>query len=418
MTGLNDFSIFAAENGTGAAPILWAEGMPAKGVNDSAREMMAALARWRSDNSGGLGIVLSGNAASLTSAQGFNESHFASGFSIAFAATQTNTGPMTLNIDGTGARPWRRPRSVEFGPGDIVPFQIHTVVWSPPQVAYVSLSPNLDSPGQIRAFATTEAIPSGWVECDGRAVGRASYGALLSVIGYAYGAGDGSTTFNVPDLRGRTFFGRDGGAGRLTGAGGLGGAITSVGGSETVTLSVAQMPSHGHTGSTGEAGGQAATSTGAAGGHNHGGTTGNGGGHSHTGSTGGAGSHSHGGSTGLSGGHSHDLGYEKLPIYGGSGSLTGVSGLYPPNNNSTAVTNGGGEHQHPITTDQVADHTHPFTTNGVADHAHGITGAPDHTHTVPAIPGHSHGLTINATGDGGAHSNMPPGLVGVFAIKA
>lgn len=418
MTGLNDFSIFAAENGTGAPPINWQEGMPSKAVNDSAREMMAALARWRTDNCGVLGAPLTGNAATLTTFQTIKDSHFAGGFSVSFATTQTNTGPMTLNIDNTGAKPWRRPRGIEFGPGDITPLQIHTVVWSPPQGAYVSLAPSLDAPGEIRAFATTEAIPSGWVECDGRAVGRIAYNALLLVIGYRYGAGDGATTFNVPDLRGRTFFGRDGGVGRLTGAGGLGGEIANVGGSETVILSVAQMPSHGHTGSTSAAGGQAATNTGAAGGHNHGGSTGNGGAHNHTGSTGGAGSHSHGGSTSDAGNHVHNQNYERLSIYGGGGGLSAVSQLYPPGNNSAATGEPGGVHRHSVTTDTVGDHTHPFTTSGVADHAHGIPSAPDHTHTVPAIPDHKHGLTVNATGDGGAHSNMPPGLVGVWAIKA
>ncbi|KAB7782178.1 phage tail protein [Methylorubrum populi] len=418
MTGLNDFSIFAAENGTGAAPILWAEGMPAKGVNDSAREMMAALARWRTDNCGVLGAPLTGNAASLTTFQTIKESHFAAGFSVSFATTQTNTGPMTLDIDGTGAKPWRRPRGIEFGPGDIVPLQIHTVVWSPPQGAYVSLSPTFDEPGKIEFFAAVEAIPSGWVECDGREVSRSAYTALLSRIGFAHGAGNGSTTFNVPDMNGRVPFGRDSGKGRLTGAGGLGGNIGNVGGSETVTLSVAQMPSHSHSGSTAAAGGQAATNTGAAGGHNHGGSTGNGGAHNHTGSTGGAGGHSHGGTTDAAGNHVHNQNYERLSIYGGGGALSAVSQLYPPGNNSAATGEAGGVHQHNVTTDAVGDHAHPFTTNGVADHAHGIPGAPDHTHTVPAIPDHSHGLTVNATGDGGAHTNMPPGLVGVFAIKA
>ena len=418
MTGLNDFSIFAAENGTGAPPINWQEGMPSKAVNDSAREMMAALARWRTDNCGVLGAPLTGNAATLTTFQTIKDSHFTAGFSVSFATTQTNTGPMTLNIDNTGAKPWRRPRGIEFGPGDIVPLQIHTVVWSPPQGAYVSLAPSLDEPGQIRAFATTESIPSGWVECDGRAVGRIAYNALLLVIGYRFGAGDGASTFNVPDLRGRTFFGRDGGVGRLTGAGGLGGEITNVGGTETVTLTVAQMPSHSHTGSTAAAGGQAATNTGAAGGHNHGGSTGNGGGHNHTGSTGGAGSHSHGGTTNDAGNHVHNQNYERLSIYGGGGALSAVSQLYPPGNNSAATGESGGVHQHSITTDQVGDHTHPFTTSGVADHAHGIPNVADHTHTIPAIADHSHTITVNATGDGGAHSNMPPGLVGVFAIKA
>jgi microcystin-dependent protein len=45
--------------------------------------------------------------------------------------------------------------------------------------------------------------PSGWLLCDGRAVSRTVYASLFSALGTAYGTGDGSTTFNIPDFRGR-----------------------------------------------------------------------------------------------------------------------------------------------------------------------------------------------------------------------
>lgn len=420
MTGLIDFSVNAAENNTSAAPILWSEGMPARAVNDSAREMMAALARWRADNVGGLGATMSGNAASLATQQGIKESHFGGGFTVSFATTQANTGPMTLNIDGTGAKPWRRPFGFEFGPGDVGPLQIHTVVWSPQQGAYVSVSPAFDVPGKIELYGAAAAIPSGWVECDGRALSRSTYAALFAAIGTTWGAGDGSTTFNVPPANGRAFFGRDNGAGRLTGAGGVGGGVGSVGGSETVALSEAQMPSHGHGGSTGNAGAHDhGGGTGQAGQHNHGGSSGNAGGHNHNGTTGGGGSHSHGGGTTLSGNHSHDVSYTKLAIYGGGGGLTAVSEMFPPNpGNSTAVSSGAGEHQHGISTDPVGDHTHNFTTSGIGDHAHTIGNDGNHAHGIPGVGDHSHSLSISNSGGGQAHPNMPPALVGIYAIKA
>jgi len=56
--------------------------------------------------------------------------------------------------------------------------------------------------GQIRMF-TTSTVPTGYLECDGSAVSRATYAALFAIIADYYGAGDGSTTFNVPDYRGR-----------------------------------------------------------------------------------------------------------------------------------------------------------------------------------------------------------------------
>lgn len=106
--------------------------------------------------------------------------------------------------------------------------------------------------GVILPFAGA-AAPAGFLLCYGQAVSRATYADLFSAIGTSYGAGDGSTTFNVPDLRGRVAAGKDdmGGsaANRLTGGGsGIAGTtLGAAGGAETHTLTTAQMPSHNHT---------------------------------------------------------------------------------------------------------------------------------------------------------------------------
>ena len=60
--------------------------------------------------------------------------------------------------------------------------------------------------GAVIAFAGSVA-PAGWILCDGRAISRTGFSQLFAVIGTTYGAGDGSTTFNVPDLRGRAVYG-------------------------------------------------------------------------------------------------------------------------------------------------------------------------------------------------------------------
>jgi len=67
--------------------------------------------------------------------------------------------------------------------------------------------------GSLVAFAGA-AVPNGWLLCDGRAVSRTTYSALFAAIGTAWGVGDGSTTFNLPDMRGRFLRGVDNGAGR------------------------------------------------------------------------------------------------------------------------------------------------------------------------------------------------------------
>lgn len=60
---------------------------------------------------------------------------------------------------------------------------------------------------------TASAIPTGWLECDGAAVSRTTYADLFAVVGETFGAGDGSTTFNLPDLRGEFVRGLDNGRG-------------------------------------------------------------------------------------------------------------------------------------------------------------------------------------------------------------
>ena len=56
--------------------------------------------------------------------------------------------------------------------------------------------------GEIKMYAGTDE-PIGWLKCDGRAISRTDYADLFAVIGTTYGSGDGSTTFNIPDLKGR-----------------------------------------------------------------------------------------------------------------------------------------------------------------------------------------------------------------------
>jgi len=82
--------------------------------------------------------------------------------------------------------------------------------------------------------------PSGWLMSDGAAVSRATYSDLFDVIGTQYGAGDGSTTFNVPNLKGRIPVGIDGAQAEFDVRGEIGGA-------KTHTLSAGEMPSHTHT---------------------------------------------------------------------------------------------------------------------------------------------------------------------------
>lgn len=105
--------------------------------------------------------------------------------------------------------------------------------------------------GVMLPYAGSSA-PSGFLLCAGQAVSRSTYSALFAAIGTTFGAGNGSTTFNVPDLRGRVAGGKDdmGGsaANRLTtsGSGVDGITLGAAGGAETHTLTTPQLPAHTH----------------------------------------------------------------------------------------------------------------------------------------------------------------------------
>ena len=92
------------------------------------------------------------------------------------------------------------------------------------------------------------AVPSGFLECNGAAVSRSTYADLFAIVGTTYGSGDGSTTFNVPDLQDNVAVGKSGtknlastgGANTVTSTGNVGGSTANA------TLSTSQLASHSH----------------------------------------------------------------------------------------------------------------------------------------------------------------------------
>ena len=165
---------------------------------------------------------------------------------------------------------------------------------------------------------------SGWLLCNGAAVSRTAYAELFNIIGTSFGAGNGTTTFNLPDMRGRV----PGGVG--TGAGLTARTMGNSVGYETHTLSASEIPSHTHSGTTAS-----------------------------------------------SGSHSHNTNAD-----GGQGGL----GLVTANGNNTVIdTDGsGGELNvwttpYALTVDNNGAHTHTFTTDG------GTGGGGAHNNMQPTL---------------------------------
>jgi microcystin-dependent protein len=98
-------------------------------------------------------------------------------------------------------------------------------------------------------YTGSSTIPDGYLTCDGAAVSRTTYADLFTAIGTTFGVGNGSTTFNVPDIKGRVVAGKETSETRLTTAvsGINGGTLGASGGSQLLHLHAHAPGSHTHT---------------------------------------------------------------------------------------------------------------------------------------------------------------------------
>lgn len=170
--------------------------------------------------------------------------------------------------------------------------------------------------GAVHMQAAATA-PTGWALCNGQALSRATFSNLFALIGATYGAGDGVTTFNVPDMRGRTVVGVGAGGGLSNRV--LGG----IGGEEVHQLSVNELAQHNHTGTTDTQGS-----------------------HNHTGAT---------GTESAQHTHSTTLPSGSGVVVGGTAAIAGA-GTAPAVSSVESAT-----HTHPISSDGA--HTHTLSIN-------------------------------------------------------
>ncbi|MBC9876318.1 tail fiber protein [Bradyrhizobium sp. INPA01-394B] len=249
---LYKWSQTASVDATADSTINWAEGQAPSSVNDSARGMMAAIAKYRDDIAGAIVTGGTSTAYTVASYQGFGSWSALANQVIAFSPHATCGAMVTLNVDGLGAKPLRSSPNVDLPAGTIIQGTPYLAVYNSGDQAFY-LQSFFGNPYSIPIGASVDfwgltAPNSSFVLAYGQAISRTTYATLFSLFGTTYGAGDGSTTFNIPDCRGRFVAGRDdmGGsaASRLTNTylGNSALALGATGGTQAHTLIVGELP--------------------------------------------------------------------------------------------------------------------------------------------------------------------------------
>jgi len=331
----NTMTVERAQQGTSArafsAGSKLSHRLTAAELNDFAsglKNLDDLVSKIQADTSGSLTTTGTETAYTLTTNQSF--SSLANGITVTAKVHVSNGDNPTLAVDGLLAKPIRAFAGKDITRGMLVPGVAYSFTYDSSDDSWLVRGGTPVAGkfiGEIFAFAG-DIAPAGCLFCYGQAVSRTTYAALFSVIQTTYGGGDGSTTFNLPDLRGRVVAGKDnmGGtsANRLTNqTGGVkGDTLGAAGGSETHTLTVQQLPSH---------------------------------------------THSFSGTTSSNGAHSHDFTYNLLGTGSGSSFIrAGYIGATGGNTNAS--------------TQQAGNHTHSFsgTTNNSG-------GGQPHNNVQPTI---------------------------------
>ena len=250
MTFFN-WSRTAATNATADSTINFAEGQAPSSLNDSCRAMMAAAAKYRDDLVGFNSSGGTSTAYTLSSYQVFDSLAHMDARSICFIPHVTNGAAATLNVDGLGAKGiYMTYGGDAIVAGTMIAGTPYTLSYFAPQWVLHGLYGNpYNIPlGGLLPYIGSTAPNSSFVLPYGQAISRSTYATLFALVGTGYGVGDGSSTFNIPDLRGRIAAGKDdmGGsaASRLTSTyfGTSAATLGAVGGSQNNTIATHNLP--------------------------------------------------------------------------------------------------------------------------------------------------------------------------------
>lgn len=353
--------------------INWAEGMAPSQVNDSARAMMARIAEFRDDIAVADITTGTSSAYNLVTNQVFGTSPPPNRAMISFVAHTYSAVGATLSLDGGTAYPLWQRYNTAIGAGALQTNVLYTatffgvglgwLVHNARSTFNVPIGGIIDWPSATLPLGGNFAFPYG------QAISRSTYSELFTFLGTTFGVGDGSTTFNLPNLKGRIVAALDnmgdGASAGVLNLIGSGTTLGAAGGAQTHTIAQANLPNVTLTGGSGSVTASGTTATESAD-------------HAHTGS----------GVTGsMTGANPHTHQYERSQLDGGGSPLPG-GGNFQINRPSTATSSTDIDHGHPFS----------FSTSGrTAAHTHSVT-----------VAGSATGVSVSLGGSGTALNDLPP----------
>jgi microcystin-dependent protein len=165
---------------------------------------------------------------------------YTAGMIVNIKINTANTGASTINLNSLGVKDIKLLGGIALVGDEMPTNMLAELNYDGTQFILLNPSHGATTPtGTVVDFAGATP-PANWLMCDGSALSRITYAALFSVIGTSWGIGDGSSTFNIPDVRGRTAIGSG------TGSGLTARTLGQTGGEETHLLTIPEMPAHTH----------------------------------------------------------------------------------------------------------------------------------------------------------------------------
>ena len=221
MASIYDWSTTPADNDDADSGINFVENQAPSTVNNSTRQMMARNAEFIDDIGGVADSTGTGNAYEVTIQSAITA--YARGNIVTFRADKTNTGPSTLKLNALTAVALNVTDTQALTAGEIKQNGMYAAYYD--GTRFLLLNPgagtvtvdNLEAgvvgrllqPGFVIPWFTDTVPNDAWVFAEGQPISRTTYAPLFNQWGTRFGAGDGSATFNVIDLRGEFLRGLD-----------------------------------------------------------------------------------------------------------------------------------------------------------------------------------------------------------------